>query len=283
MRVYEARVPEGLAPVKMALYLRRAFPLLPDHVLRDALSARDVKQDGTRVNADTLTVPGAAVRLYTAFAVSLPAVYEDEHVLLINKPAGLSSDEDEWGGMTVLSEANRERPDKRLRLCHRLDNQTSGLIILAADDESEQCLLSAFEERKLDKHYQCLVRGVMRPPEGEAQAFLVRDSRLGRVRVVSHPTPEGRTIRTAWETLGHENGCTRLSVDLLTGRTHQIRAHMAYLAHPVLGDDVYGDRAFNRKLHAEGKLKLCSWKLTLQAGGALSYLDGRTFSVPVPF
>ena len=58
---------------------------------------------------------------------------------------------------------------------------------------------------------------------------------------------------------------------------------MAYLAHPVLGDDVYGDRAFNRKLHAEGKLKLCSWKLTLQAGGALSYLDGRIFSVPVPF
>ena len=283
MFVYEARAPQGLAPVKTALYLRRAFPLIPDHVLRDALNARDIKLDGVRAGPETLVSPGASVRLYTSFAASLPAVYEDDHVLLVNKPAGLSSDEDEWGGMTVLSEANRERPDKRLRLCHRLDNQTSGLILLAADDESEACLLQAFEERKLDKRYQCLVRGVMRPADGEAQAFLVRDSSLGRVRVVSHPTPEGKTIRTAWQTLSHENGCTRLNVSLLTGRTHQIRAHMAYLAHPVLGDDVYGDRAFNRKLRSEGKLRLCSWQLTMRAGGVLSYLDGRTFSVPVPF
>ena len=283
MRVYEARVPQGLAPVKMALYLRRAFPLLPEHVLRDALNARDVKMDSVRAGEDTPVQPGASVRVYTPFSASLPVVYEDEHVLLINKPAGLSSDEDEWGGMTVLSEANRERPDRQLRLCHRLDNQTCGLIILAADDEIESCLLTAFEERKLDKRYQCLVRGTMRPDAGEAQAFLVRDSRLGRVRVVSHPTPEGRTIRTAWDTIRHENGCTRLSVELLTGRAHPIRAHMAYLAHPVLGDDVYGDRAFNRRLHCEGKLRLCSWQLTLRAGGALSYLDGRMFSAPVPF
>lgn len=283
MRVYEAQAPEGLTPVKTALYLRRAFPLIPEHVLRDALNARDVKVNGVRASQETTVSPGSVVRLYTPFSASLPVVYEDSRVLLVNKPAGLSSDEDEWGGMTVLSEANQERPDKRMRLCHRLDNQTCGLIVLAADDESEACLLAAFENRTLDKRYQCLVRGMMRPAEGEAQAFLVRDPALGRVRVVSHPTPEGRTIRTAWETLGHENGCTRLSVGLLTGRTHQIRAHMAYLAHPVVGDDVYGDRAFNRKLRSEGRLKLCSWQLTLQAGGILSYLDGRTFSVPVPF
>ena len=72
MRVYEARVPQGLAPVKMALYLRRAFPLLPEHVLRDALNARDVKQDGARVSADTPVSPGAEVRLYTPFSVCLP-------------------------------------------------------------------------------------------------------------------------------------------------------------------------------------------------------------------
>ena len=283
MFVYEATVPSSFAPVRMARYLRRAFPLLPEYALRDALKNRDVLMGNVRVSGDTPLEPGAAIRVYTPFAAKLPVVFEDERVLLIDKPAGLSSDLDEWGGMTVLTEANRERPGQSLRLCHRLDNRTCGLMILAKNAESESCLLKAFEERKLDKRYQCLVRGVMRPASGEAQAFLVRDSALGRVRVVSHATPEGRSIRTGWETIRQEDGVTRLSVRLFTGRTHQIRAHMAYLAHPVLGDDVYGDRAFNRRLHAEGRLKLCSWRLTLQAGGALADLDGRVFTVPVPF
>ena len=283
MNVYEARVPENPAPVKISRYLARAFPLIPEHALRDALKNRDVKQDGARVSGDSPVLPGALIRLYTPFSVSLPVIYRDDRVLVINKPAGISSDLDSWGGMTVLSEVCRENPGVDYRLCHRLDNQTSGLMILAADESSEQCLLSAFEERKLDKRYQCLVKGVMRPESGEAQAFLVRDSQLGRVRVVSHATPEGRTIRTAWETVAHENELTRLSVLLLTGRTHQIRAHMAYLAHPVLGDDVYGDRAFNRRLHSEGQLRLCACRLTLRAGGVLAYLDERTFSIRPPF
>ena len=283
MNVYEARFPENAPAVRLSRYLLRAFPLIPEHALRDALKNRDVRLDGVRVSGDPQTAPGALIRLYTPFEAALPVVYADENVLVVNKPAGLSSDEDGWGGMTVLTEANRGTEGAPYRLCHRLDNQTSGLMILAANSQSEECLLNAFENRLLDKRYQCLVKGVMRPESGEAQAYLVRDSRLGRVRVVSHATPEGRTIRTAWETVSREGELTRLSVRLLTGRTHQIRAHMAYLAHPILGDDVYGDRAFNRRLHAEGKLMLCACRLTMRAGGILTYLDGREFAIPVPF
>ena len=283
MNVYEARVPLTWSPVRVSRYLARAFPLLPEHVVREALKNRDVKLNGRRVSGEEQAVPGAQVQLYTPFEARLPVVYQDERVMLVNKPAGLSCDEDDWGGMTALSFARRQTGTADCRLCHRLDNQTCGLLLFALDEEAEQCLLSAFEERRLDKRYQCLVKGTMRPAAGESTAFLVKDARLGRVRVVSHETPEGRTIRTAWETVAQEGDVTRLSVHLLTGRTHQIRAHLTYLAHPVVGDDVYGDRAFNRRHHSEGSLRLCACQLTLWAGGPLSYLDGRAFTVPVPF
>ena len=283
MRAYEARVPEGIGQVSIRRYLARAFPLIPQHAVRDALKNRDVRQDGVRAAGDDPVRPGALIRLYTPFEAALALCYRDEHVALINKPAGLSSDMDDWGGMTVLSVLKAQLPDAEPRLCHRLDNQTCGLMILALDEQSESCLLRAFRDRLLDKTYQCLVKGTMRPEKGEAEAFLVRDPKLGRVRVVSHPSPEGRTIRTAWETVRAEGSMTRLNVTLLTGRTHQIRAHMAYLSHPVVGDDVYGDRAFNRRVRAEGKLRLCSHTLSLRAGGPLSYLDGRVFRVDVPF
>ena len=283
MNVYEARVPENQPDGKLSVYLFHALPLLPERVLRDAFKNRDVKQQGLRVNQDAAIVRGALVQVYTPFAVTLAVVYEDERILLIDKPAGLSADDDARGGMTVLSIAAQKASGAYVpRLCHRLDNQTSGLMALAKDDEAEQCLLNAFRDRSMSKKYVCLVRGTLRPDSAVKEAYLVKDAARARVRVVTHATPEARPIRTAYTVLSTDGTLSRVSVELLTGRTHQIRAHMAFLAHPILGDDLYGDRAFNRRMKAS-RLMLCATELTLNAGGALAYLDGRTFSVQAPF
>ncbi len=103
MNVYEAIVPSCAEGMQAARYIQQAMPLLPAHTVRDAFVHRDVKMDGKRVGRDEIVVPGAQIRLFTGFTVEIPVVYEDEAILLLNKPAGINCDEDIWGGMTVLS------------------------------------------------------------------------------------------------------------------------------------------------------------------------------------
>lgn len=283
MNVYEAIVPENAPTQRLENYLSRAFPLLPPHVIRNALAKKDVKQNGQRCTRDTLLLPGAKVQLYTAHSATIPIVYEDEHILLLHKPAGISCDEDSRGGMTVLNIAEKMAAGAYVpRLCHRLDNPTSGLLLLAKDDESEQVLLEAFENHTLEKVYECLVRGQMRPEKATVKAFLVKDAARATVRVITHETPGAQPIETLYETLSFDGTLSRLQVTLLTGRTHQIRAHMAFLSHPLLGDDKYGDRNFNKRMKTTA-LHLCAVRLTLHLSGCLSYLDGRTFSIQPPF
>ena len=284
MRVYEAAVTPRAAGLSMRAYAALAFPLLPERVIRDAFSARDVKMDGKRIKADAKAAPGAKVQLYTDYPVELPVVYEDDRILLINKPAGISCGEDEYGGMTVLSLLTERAKGSFIpRLCHRLDNQTSGLLLLCKDDEAEALLLDAFKNRALTKIYQCLVRGEMRPAADTKTAFLIKDAEKARVRIVTHETPGALPIATQYETLSFDGTLSRLRVRLITGRTHQIRAHMSFLSHPILGDDKYGDRELNKRLKSVGSLKLCAAELSLCTGGSLSYLDGKTFQIDPPF
>lgn len=283
MHVYEAYIPENAPRQRLEIYLSHAFPLLPGHVIRDALNKKDVKLSGVRANRDTLLSPGAQVLLYTSYAISLPVVYEDEHVLIISKPAGISCDADGRGGMTVLSLLEQQAKGAyQPRLCHRLDNQTSGILVLAKDDESEKILLNAFKDHSLTKVYECLVRGQMRPEKATVKAYLVKDATRATVRVITHETPGALPIETMYETLSFDGTLSRLRVTLLTGRTHQIRAHMAFLSHPLLGDDKYGDRALNKRMKTTA-LHLCATSLTMQLPGCLSYLSGRTFTVQPPF
>ena len=283
MRVYTAHAPEQAGGMKLEKYVSLALPLLPAHVIREAFDARDVKMDQVRAGRDALVSPGARIQVYTGFDVQLPVVYEDDRILLINKPAGVTCDQDEWGGMSVLSLAEQKAAGAyRPRLCHRLDNPTAGLLLLCKDDESETILLNMFKERRLTKVYQCLVRGEMRPPAAVKEAYLIKDAARSQVRIVTHETPGALPIATRYETLSFDGTLSRLRVTLLTGRTHQIRAHMSFLSHPILGDDKYGDRALNRRMKASG-LKLCATELTLYPGGALSDLDGKNFSIDPPF
>ncbi|MBR3018429.1 MAG: RluA family pseudouridine synthase [Clostridia bacterium] len=283
MRVYEAVVPPRAAGMRMDKYVSLAFSLLPDAVTRDAFSRRDVKADGKRTGKEALVQPGQQIRLYTDYDCALPAVYEDEHILLLNKPAGITCDADVWGGMTVLSlMAARAKGAYVPRLCHRLDHPTCGLLLLCKDDESEALLRDAFKERALEKIYQCLVRGEMRPPNALKEAYLVKDAERATVRVVTHATPGALPIATQYETLDFDGEISRLRVTLLTGRTHQIRAHMAFLSHPILGDDKYGDRVFNKRFKTTS-LRLCATELTLHTEGCLAYLEGKHFSIEPPF
>lgn len=283
MNVYEAKVSQRAEGLKLEKYVELAFSLLPARAIRDAFAARDVKMDGKRVGKDTPAIPGAKIQVYTEDTMEIPVVYEDDNIILVNKPAGITCDADDWGGVTVLSlMEKRAKGAYQPQLCHRLDHPTCGLLLLSKNEDSQRLLLEDFKERRLTKKYQCLVRGEMRPPEAVKTAFLVKDAEKAQVRIVTHETPGALPIATQYETLSFDGTVSRLLVTLLTGRTHQIRAHMSFLSHPIIGDDKYGDRALNRRLKARD-LKLCAVELTLHPNGILSYLENRQFKIDPPF
>ena len=218
---------------------------------------------------------------------SLPAlriVYEDGDVLLADKPAGMSVEPDAAGGISLTElcrlHAGPSSPYPPVP-CHRLDVKTCGLCLFAKNDHAAGVLLEAFRSRAADKYYECLVRGVMKPPSAVCRAYLLKDAERARVTILDRPVPGTRPIATGYETI-KSGPVSRLRVRLITGRTHQIRAHLAAMNHPILGDDLYGDRAFSRAQKARS-LKLCAVSLTLHTGGQLPQLDGREFTITPPF
>ncbi len=282
-------VPAGSEGQRADTFLRSMLPSLPESAFRALFEKRDVRLDGVRLRrgntplhaGSTLTVFLPEAREETA-----DVVYEDADILLVCKRPGLSVEADPEGGLTLaalcLNHVRAADPAAEPPLpCHRLDNATAGLCLFSKNPRAHEILLRVFRDRTLEKRYECLVRGIPKPPEAVCKAWLLKDAKQARVRILDHPQPGARTIVTEYTTL--ESGpVSRLSVHLVTGRTHQIRAHLAALGHPILGDDLYGDRGLNRRMGVR-TLKLCAVYLCLDTGGALPQLDGRSFSIPAPF
>lgn len=276
---YTVHVPQHVPKVKMGVYVRRAFSLLPESELRAVFAARDVKMNGLRCGKEDAVLPGSEVVIFTKYRMEIPVVFENAHILALDKPAGVSCDADAYGSMTVLDWAVFYADGAYLpRMCHRLDNPTSGLIVLAKDDAAEAALKQMFREKTGQKEYCCLVRSTPRPETKLCSAWLLKDAEHARVRVFDHEVPGAKRIETEYRVLRAGN-VSKLRVLPHTGRTHQIRAHMAFLGHPLLGDDLYGDRRFNQE-RGKGKLMLRSVALRIDTQGAMPELDGITVRIP---
>lgn len=173
--------------------------------------------------------------------------YEDDHLLVVCKPAGLVTHPGAGnrsgtlvnallGAGLALSGTDPERPG----IVHRLDKETSGLLLIAKDDETHASLAGSLKRREIQRTYLALVRGTMDAPSGTIEAPVGRHPVARRKMAV---TPEGRDAVTHYEVVAIGDGCSFLRVGLETGRTHQIRVHLSHLGHPVLGDALYGGRS----------------------------------------
>lgn len=234
---------------------------------RTLLKAREIRVNGARVSADMPLKQGDIVRYFltpkqesrAAFSV----VYEDGNVIVADKESGVNSE--------AVFSALCERGETYF--IHRLDRNTAGLLIFAKSAEAEGELLSAFRDRRVEKIYLARVVGCPKEKHAVCTAYLKKDAAVSRVRVSSKPV--GEKIITEYEVV--EGGETSLlRVTLHTGKTHQIRAHLAFLGFPIVGDEKYGDGAYNRA-HNAVRQKLVAKRLTLHCAGALAYLDGRSF------
>jgi len=278
MYKYNAQVPQHVPAITLGGYVRRAFPLLPESALRSAFDRRDVKMDGKRCGKGEKVVPGSVVTVFTEHQAMMPIAYEDTDVLAVDKPAGVSCDADAYGSMTVLDWAQLYARDEFCpRMCHRLDNPTSGLLLLAKNDQAEKVLTEMFAAHTGQKSYCCIVAGRPKIAHDTCSAWLTKDAARGVVRVSSQEGPQAKRIETEYEVI-QGGALSLLRVSPHTGRTHQIRAHMAFMGHPLLGDDLYGDRALNRQYGAHG-LMLRSVSIRIETRGALPQLDGKVITV----
>ena len=277
MKLHSFQIAPGAEKTKLMTLAKRMLPEVPEYALREAFRKRDVKVNGQRVGLDALVVPGAEVKIYTRDLDTLkpvaPVLYEDEKVLVVFKPAGISCEADNKGGKSLPEALLGQKPELKIAplLCHRLDNPTEGLIVLAKDPHTQEVLQDAFRSHSVHKEYICLVCGTPEPSHAVLEHYLIKEAKHARVRVTPHASADAKEIVTEY-TVIEKGERARLRIRLHTGRTHQIRAHMAFVGHPVLGDDQYGDREANKYFKAR-KLMLCSAKLRFDLTGELAYLN----------
>ena len=223
----------------------------------------------------------------------LTVVYEDENILLADKAPGMVVHADEKGDsdtliahiQAYLYQSGAWNPDDAASfataLCNRIDRNTGGIVIAAKTAEALRILNDKIKEHELKKKYLCVVLGRPSPPKGRIENFLRRDEKRKQVTLHDRPVPGAKTAKTLYRTLASTKELSLVECVLLTGRTHQIRAHMASIGCPLLGDGKYGRGDRNRACGETGQL-LYSYELTFafeSDAGALQYLDGRTFRV----
>ena len=283
-------------------------PLLPASLLQKYIRLKRIKVDGKGAKRDTRLLEGNVLQLYindeffdkpraenAYLTVSVPKlhiVYEDENILLADKRPGQAvhpHDGAEYG-KTLIDHIQaylyakgewRPREEKSFApaLCNRIDRNTGGIVIAAKTAEALRILNQKIKDRELDKRYLLIVEGKLKPEAGELKGYLFKDAAKNRVYVTKESQPGAKTCVTKYRTLAARQGLSLVECELVTGRTHQIRAQMAAAGHPLLGDGKYGklDKASGRKYQA-----LYSYKLTFTFetdAGCLSYLNGKTFQV----
>ncbi|HBN13304.1 MAG TPA: hypothetical protein DD415_06785 [Clostridiales bacterium] len=234
------------------------------------LRGKDIKVNGARIGKNVTLNAGDEVTYYTSprqeQMPSHTVVYEDENVLIADKFQGVTAE----GLCAELCALGEFYP------VHRLDRNTGGLIAFAKNKTAEAQLLEAFKERKVNKIYLAVCKNAFKNKTGTLTAYLVKNEAESRVKVFSSPKSGGARIITEYEVLSERGDTALVKITLHTGKTHQIRAHMAYIGCPVVGDGKYGDDALNKKYSA-GRQRLIAKYLTFNLDGGLSYLNGKEF------
>ena len=291
-------------------WLAKTLPHLPAPLAQKYIRLKRVKVNGKGSQRDVRLQLGDILQLYindeffeqpreenaflSVFKPHLDIVYEDENLMLLNKRPGLLCHADEHEKVSTLithiqaylyqkKEWNpRDEHSFTPALCNRIDRNTGGIVMAAKNAETLRILNQKIRDREIAKFYLAIVHGRMKPSQGKLEGFLLKDEDRAQVKVFSRPVPGGKSAATLYKTLRTAGGLSLVECELLTGRTHQIRAHLAHVGHPLLGDTKYG---FNRDNKGTGFRfqALYSYQLGFRFstdGEHLSYLDGKVFTVP---
>ena len=304
----ELTISQNDAGQRLDRFLAKAVPLLPASLAQKYIRLKRIKCNGARADRDTRLQAGDVLQLYindeffdkprednaylTVATPKLNIVYEDDHILLVDKRPGLAvhpHDGAEYGRTLIdhiqayLYQKREWRPREENSftpaLCNRIDRNTGGIVIAAKTAQALRVMNQKIKDRELDKRYLAIVEGCPKIKTGSLKGYLFKDAKKNKVFVTDQPQPGSKSCQTNYKVLAQSKGLSLVECELITGRTHQIRAQFAHAGHPLLGDGKYGklDKRFDRNYQA-----LYSYKLTFNFStdaGDLSYLDGKSFRV----
>lgn len=306
----ELTVNKNDAGQRLDRFVGKAVPLLPESLLQKYIRLKRIKVNGKGSKRDYHVVQGDVLQLYindeffekpreenSYLKVSTPRlniVYEDDNILLADKKPGvLCHSAGQWDYNTLIANIQAYAYQKgewnprgensfAPALCNRIDRNTGGIVIAAKNAEALRILNDKIKNREIDKFYLCAVHGRPSPAQGLLTGYIFKDAKKNQVYVKKQHEPGAKLSQTKYKVMKTKNNLSLVECELLTGRTHQIRAQMADAGWPLLGDGKYGSERKNKQFGETGGQALYSYKLTFSFqtdAGILNYLNGQTFSV----
>lgn len=295
------------ADKRLDKFIVKVCPLLPKNLMYKYIRLKRIKVNGKKGDIALKLQVGDKIEMYINdefFAEapekydflkapkSLDILYEDENVMLLDKKAGVLSHPDEGEYIdTLITRVQRYLYEKgeydpkkensfTPSLANRIDRNTGGIVIAAKNAEALRILNEKIKNREVEKSYLCIVVGCPKKMKATMTDYMIKDEKKNKVKVFNHPVDGGKTMITEYSVIDSKNGLSLVDVKLHTGRTHQIRAHFAYIGCPLLGDGKYGTNEVNKKFGGYKKQCLYSYKLKFafqSDGGVLNYLNGKMF------